>query len=209
MLRLCIHLIFLIFSSENCSNMDSWWSFMDQMTSLFNNNPRIPQEKKQNLNGQVKSSNNLKHVKKNKQNPPRQKRKQKKERFVFWLAWTKWWSWWQTLWKIRSSFKTWSWPRGKPVSAQRDTTALYWWAVTAVLLQLTLLPSSHCMVISHAMVLAQFPRKPIYPCDASRQTPRRPAVYSLDYICLPVCLSHYLCNVSMEMDGVLLGEDGA
>lgn len=56
-----------------------------------------------------------------------------------------------------------------------------------------------------------FPRKPIStlsserPCDASRQTPRRPAVYSLDYICLPVCLSHYLCNVSMEMDGVVVG----
>lgn len=38
---------------------------------------------------------------------------------------------------------------------------------------------------------------------------RRPAVFSLDYIRLPVCLSHYLYNVSMDTGGVLLGEDGA
>lgn len=49
----------------------------------------------------------------------------------------------------------------------------------------------------------QFP-----PCDASGQTPQTSRL-SLDYTCLPVCLSHYLYNVSMDMGGVLLGEEGA
>lgn len=77
-------------------------------------------------------------------------------------------------------------------------------------------PSSPIPLHGHqpCQALAEFPRKPISTLigasrDASRQTPRRPAVYSLDYICLPVCLSHYLYNVSMEMGGLLLGEDGA
>lgn len=57
--------------------MDSWWSFMDQMTSLFNNNPRIPQEKENKIwTGKENLNNDLKHVK-NKQKPPRQKEKTK------------------------------------------------------------------------------------------------------------------------------------
>lgn len=128
--------------SENCSNMDSWWSFSGS-DDVSNNNPRINKTNgiSEHSKGNWTKTSSMSrittetHWDKSENNACKKKLSSDRLRLNG---------------GVDDGY--WSWPRGKPVSTQWDMTALYWWAVMAVLLlqPMHFPPSSHRMVTGHA-----------------------------------------------------------
>lgn len=92
-------------------------------------------------------------------------------------------------------------PEEKPINTQRDTTAIHMVSCNGCSPPPTD-PSSPILLHGHqpCQVLCRVSQETHFHLElGAHQNPvmppdkhRRLAVYSLDYICLPVCLSHYL-----------------
>ena len=97
----------------------------------------------------------------------------------------------------------------------RDTAAIHWWSVTAVPPSKVPSPQTPPKISTHGpwtwRALAVFSSKPTStwssehiksPWCVQTDTADQPSIIGLH---LPVCLSHYLYNVSIDMGGVFLG----